>query len=128
MALEIYKHGQGKYTRLWSSVGVAAVIGLGCYRLYEKLGVLTNNLWLQTMIPTVAFVVLAGTVFWVTNRPSVADFMIAAEGEIKKVNWSSRQEITVSTFIVMVVVVFLALLLGTSDLILQVLFNKILAG
>jgi preprotein translocase SecE subunit len=128
MALEIYKHGQGKYTRLWSGVGAAVIIGLGCYRLYEKLGVLTNNLWLQTMIPTVVFVVLAGSVFWTINRPSVADFMIAAEGEVKKVSWSSRQEIAVSTFIVMVVVVFLALLLGTSDLILQVLFNKLLAG
>ena len=128
MALEIYKHGQGKYTRLWSGVGAATIIGLGCFRLYEKLGVLTNNLWLQTMIPTVVFVVLAGSVFWAINRPSVADFMIAAEGEVKKVSWSSRQEIAVSTFIVMVVVVFLALLLGTSDLILQVLFNKLLAG
>jgi len=128
MALEIYKHGQGKYTRLWSGVGAAVIIGLGCYRLYEKLGVLTNNLWLQTMIPTVVFVVLAGSVFWAINRPSIADFMIAAEGEVKKVSWSSRQEIAVSTFIVMVVVVFLALLLGTSDLILQVLFNKLLAG
>jgi preprotein translocase subunit SecE len=128
MGLEIYKHGQGKYTRLWSGVGAAAIIGLGCFRLYEKLGVVTNNLWMQTMIPAVLFVALGGLLFGVINKPSVADFMISAEGEIKKVSWSSRQEIRDSTFIVVVVVVFLALLLATSDVILQMVFEKILAS
>jgi preprotein translocase subunit SecE len=128
MGLEIYKHGQGKYTRLWSGVGAAAIIGLGCFRLYEKLGVLTNNLWMQTMIPAALFVVLVGLLFWVINKPSVADFMISAEGEIKKVSWSSRQEIRDSTLIVVVVVVFLALLLAFSDVILQILFEKLLTG
>jgi preprotein translocase SecE subunit len=127
MALEIYKHGQGKYTRLWSAVGAAAVMGFGCYRLYEKLGAVTNNLWIQTMIPVVLFVGLGLVLLWVTNHPSVADFLIAAEGEVKKVNWSSRQEIAVSTFIVVLVVVAMAALLGISDLGLQVFFDKLLS-
>ena len=127
MALEIYKHGQGKYTRLWSAVGAAAIMGFGCFRLYERLGAATNNLWIQTMIPAVLFVALALVLLWVTNHPSVADFMIAAEGEIKKVSWSSRQEIAVSTFIVVLVVVVMALVLAASDLGLQVLFDKLLA-
>jgi preprotein translocase SecE subunit len=127
MALEIYKHGQGKYTRLWTAVGAAVVIGFGCYRLYEKLGTVTDRLWLQTLIPTVLFVGLGMLLLWITNHPAVADFLIAAEGEVKKVNWSSRQEIAVSTFIVVMVVVMMAVLLGVSDLGLQIFFDKLLS-
>jgi preprotein translocase SecE subunit len=127
MALEIYKHGQGKYTRLWSAVGMAAIIGFGCFRLYEKLGATTNNLWIQSMIPAVLFVALGLSLLWLMNHPSVADFMISAEGEVKKVSWSSRQEIAVSTFIVVLVVVVIALLLAISDLLLQVGFDRLLA-
>ena len=68
------------------------------------------------MVPAGLFVALSILVFWLVNKPSVADFMIAAEGEIKKVSWSSRKEIAVSTFIVVVVVVVMAVLLGTTDL------------
>jgi preprotein translocase SecE subunit len=35
---------------------------------------------------------------------------------MKKVSWSSRQEIAVSTFIVIVVVIIMAVLLGTTDI------------
>jgi preprotein translocase SecE subunit len=38
---------------------------------------------------------------------------------MKKVNWSSKQEVAVSTFIVIMVVLILAVLLGTADYILQ---------
>jgi len=125
MGLEIYKHGQGTYTRLWTGATGAAIIGLGCVRLFEKLGILTSNLWIQAMIPAVVFVVLAGILYSVGNKPSVADFMISAEGEIKKVSWSSRQEIWVSTLIVVLVVGVLALLLGVTDLVLRLLFQVI---
>jgi preprotein translocase subunit SecE len=53
------------------------------------------------------------------NKPNIADFMIASEGEMKKVNWSSRREIMVSTIVVIVVVVIMAVLLGTADFVLQ---------
>jgi preprotein translocase SecE subunit len=42
--------------------------------------------------------------------------MMAADGEMKKVSWSSKQEITVSTFVVIVVVIIMAILLGTTDI------------
>jgi preprotein translocase SecE subunit len=68
------------------------------------------------MVPAGLFVVLALLIFWLSNKPSLANFMIAAEGEMKKVSWSSRQEIAVSTFIVIIVVVIMAVLLGTTDI------------
>jgi preprotein translocase SecE subunit len=122
MIFGIYKRGQGKYTRLCSAFAAAIIAGLGCWRLYIKLEAVEWGLsrkavlWVATMVPAGMFVVFALLISWLINKHSVADFMIAAEGEMKKVSWSSKQEIVVSTFIVIVVVVFMAILLGTTDI------------
>ena len=127
MALNIYKSGQGRYTRLYSGFGAAIVVGIGCFRLYVLLQASDVGLWIQTMVPAGLFVVLGFLVFWIVNRPTAADFMIAAEGEMKKVNWSSRQEIVVSTVVVIMVVIMMAALLGITDLIFQMFFGWLLA-
>ena len=57
----------------------------------------------------------------------MADFLIAAEGELKKVNWSSRREVAVSTLVVIIVVVLMAALLGTTDLVFQMVFEYLLS-
>ncbi len=116
MIFSIYKRGQGKYTRLCSAFAGAIIAGLGCLQLYNRLQATDLGLWIETMIPAGLFVVLALFISWLMNKASVADFMIAAEGEMKKVSWSSKQEIAVSTFIVIVVVVFMAVLLGATDI------------
>jgi len=121
MVFKIYKRGQGKYTRLSSGFIAAVIVGLGCLRLFRQLEAaslgLSNRatMWIATMVPAGLFVLLALVIFWLVNKPSVADFLIAAEGEMKKVSWSSRQEIMVSTSIVIVVVLVMAALLGTTD-------------
>ena len=56
----------------------------------------------------------------------MADFLIAAEGELKKVNWSSRKEIAVSTFVVIIVVLLMAALLGATDFVFQLVFQKLI--
>ncbi len=132
MAFEIYKRGQGKYTRLCSVFGGAIIAGAGCWKLYEKLGAMDlplnrrAELWVVTMVPAGVFVILTLLLFWLVNKPSVADFMIAAEGEMKKVSWSSRQEIAVSTTVVIVVVIIMAVLLGVTDLIFRTFFTWLL--
>ncbi len=126
MLTRIYKSGQGKYTRLCSGFAVAVVVGFGCWRLYQKLGATDLNLWVVSLVPVVVFAGLAGLIYWLLNKPSVADFMIAAEGELKKVNWSSRREVAVSTVVVIIVVVFMAALLGTTDLVFQMVFGYLL--
>jgi len=127
MAFDIYKRSQGKYTRLSSAFGVALLVAIGCFQFFLKLQATGLNLWVQTMVPVGTFVVLAILVFWLVNKPSVADFFISAEGEMKKVSWSSRKEIVLSTFIVIVVVILFALLLGVSDLGFAMLFRWILS-
>ena len=131
--LSIYKKGQGKYTRLGSAIGLIIISASGCYKLYDRLsGISMGNLGRQmvfliaTMIPAVIFVITSALFLLFINRPSVADFMISAEGEIKKVSWSTKKEIAVSTFIVIVVMGLMAALLGLTDLIFGVFFDWIL--
>jgi preprotein translocase subunit SecE len=130
MAFEIYKKGQGKYTRLGSAFAGATIAVIGCMELYVKLEAaewwgLSRRavLWIATMVPAGLFVVLGVLSFWLVNKPSVADFMIAAEGEMKKVNWSSKQEIAVSTVIVILVVLIISGILGVTDFGFQIFFG-----
>ena len=51
---------------------------------------------------------------------------IATEGEMKKVNWSSRKEVAVSTMIVIVVVFAMAILLGVTDVVFQFVFRQLI--
>ena len=126
MAFDIYKRGQGKYTRLYSAFGGILIVGLGCSQLYTKLQALDLGLWVETMVPVALFMILSVLVLWIVNRPTVADFMISAEGEMKKVSWSSKKEIAVSTFVVIVVVVGMAAILGITDIGLQLFFAWLL--
>ena len=126
MVFGIYKRGQGKYTRLCSAFGVSIITILGCLQLYNKLQATNLGLWVETMVPAGLFVVLGALIFWLINKPAIADFMIAAEGEMKKVSWSSRKEIAVSTFIVIVVVFIMAALLWFTDLTFELFFMWLL--
>jgi preprotein translocase SecE subunit len=126
MLFGIYKRGQGKYTRLGSAFGLGIVVVLGCLLLYRKLEGADLGLWVSTMVPVGVSAGFALLIFLLSNNPSVADFLIAAEGEMKKVSWSSRKEIAVSTFIVIVLVVILAMLLLVSDLSFRLFFTEVL--
>ena len=125
MKFDIYKKGQGKYTRLCSSFAIAIIAALGCYRLNVLLSAGEMNPWVETLIPAGLFAVLALVIFWLVNKPYIADFMIAAEGEMKKVSWSSRREIAVSTVVVIAVVVLMASFIGIVDLGFYMFFNRV---
>ncbi len=127
LVFNIYKRGQGKYTRLCSAFGAAIIAGLGCLQLYKQLQATDLGLWVETMVPAGLFVGLCFLIFWLINKQTITDFMIAAEGEMKKVSWSSKKEIAVSTFIVIVVVVIMAALLGVTDLGFQMFFSWMLS-
>ena len=123
MVFDIYKRGQGKYTRLCSAFAWLIIAGLACWRIYAVLESNDAGDWIETMVPACLFVIFAFLIFWLVNKTGIADFMIAAEGEMKKVSWSSRKEIAVSTFVVIMVVIIMAVLLGVTDLVFQVFFD-----
>ena len=126
MRFEIYKRGQGKYTRLWSALGFGLITGLGCLQLYKMLEARDFSPWVETMVPAALFTVFLLVIFWLSNLPKMADFLIASEGEMKKVSWSSKREIAISTLIVIMVVFFFAALLGVTDICFRLFFDYIL--
>ncbi|MCD6175322.1 MAG: preprotein translocase subunit SecE [Planctomycetes bacterium] len=77
------------------------------------------------MIPAAVCTVFAALIYWLSNKPVIADFLIAAEGEIKKVSWSSRKEIINSTLIVISVVAMMATGLGLVDLGFRLFFSEV---
>jgi len=129
MAFSIYKRGQGKYTRIGTVISAVVIAGVGCLRLYVQLEPIDwglsrkAGLWIATMVPAGLFAVIGLLMVWLINKPSLADFLISSEGEMKKVSWSSRKEIAVSTFVVIVVVIMLAALLGVTDISFRLFFT-----
>jgi preprotein translocase subunit SecE len=61
-------------------------------------------------------------VFWIMNKPRNADFMIATDSEMKKVNWTSRKELIGSTKVVIIFMFIIAFLLFAFDIIFGYLF------
>jgi len=130
MKLEFYKKGQGYYTRLGTAVGAGLLIILGCLALYHKLEGITGledsvKIWVQAGIPAILFLVLSWLVFRTLNTPKYADFLIATEGEMKKVSWSTRKEIVTSTKVVIVTVILMAVFLAVVDFFFQIVFQRI---
>ena len=125
MLFTIYKRGQGINTRLWSGLTCFTIAAIGCFRLYQILQP-GGNVWLFVMVPSGACAGIALLIFWLVNKPNLADFLIAAEGEIKKVSWSSRREIVASTTIVIGVVLSVGFMLVGVDFVFSGLFEFVL--
>ena len=125
---ELYKRGQGPYTRGGTALGAGLLILAGADFVYEQLGVYRNEeaawtLWLQAGIPLLLVVALGLLTFWVVGANRKAcDFMIATEGEMKKVNWSTRREIIGSTKVVIMFTILLAVILFVVDLVFMTFF------
>jgi preprotein translocase SecE subunit len=124
--MQMYKPGQGKYSRWGTGVSVAVIVAIGCIQLYRMLEASDLSFLITAMVPAVILVVFSVVTYWLLNKPAVADFLIAAEGELKKVNWSSRKEIAVSTFVVIIVVLLMSALLGATDFVFQLVFQKLI--
>lgn len=131
MLIEKYKWGQGKDTRLYSAMSVAVLAAIGCWILYRKIEASVDvtaalGLWITVIVPLALFAAVVAFLYWLVNRPTVADFMISAEGELKKVSFSSKKEIAVSTFVVIVVVFAMALMLGLADFCFNLFFSNVI--
>jgi preprotein translocase subunit SecE len=124
VAFEIYKRGQGRYTRAITFVVGAAVGLLVAHYVWQQLSG-TDLQLVEYGVPLAIFAVVAIAMFWVVNRPRSADFMIATEGEMKKVSWSSKKEIIGGTKVVIATTLLLAVLLWAVDLAFSFFFGRI---
>ena len=116
MAFSIYKRGQGKYTRIITFASGSLIGAVVAQVVWAQLRATEMTPYLVFGIPLVVFVASVLLMSWVVNRPRSADFMIATEGEMKKVSWSSKREIVGGTKVVIVTTFVLALVLWAVDL------------
>lgn len=123
--LQIYKRNQGKTIRLATVISVMVLVAWGCYVLSERLGAYRVNTYLRFGIPLGILLGVGVLMFWLVNRPRGADFLIATEGEMKKVSWSSRKEIIGSTKVVIVTTLILAAILFLIDVVFANVFRAL---
>lgn len=120
MALGIYKPGQGYWTRVMSAVGWGTLVLMGVAWLWKVLAGVrigsVENVYIQGGMAIVALAFFGWLLYYLIGlKPRVVDFLIATEGEMKKVNWSTRREIIGSTWVVIAMTVFLAALIFVLD-------------
>jgi preprotein translocase subunit SecE len=129
-ALRVYKGGQGYHTRMGTAIGAGILTVWGAYFLLEELGMVALDakvrLPVQYGVPAALIIIMSVLVYWlvgVSRRPN--DFFIATEGEMKKVRWSTRKEVTRSTKVVIVSVLLLGAFLFMWDLMFMLFFSTI---
>lgn len=79
-----------------------------------------QRVYLQAGIAGIVLVIGGVLIYWYVgaNRKSV-DFLIATDGEMKKVNWSTRKNIQNSTYVVIAVTFLIAGVIFIFDIMLQ---------
>ena len=132
MFRSIYKPGQGYYTRVISIIGLGLVVLMGVIWLVKlpllanaKIGAL-EPIYIQAgaaVIVVAFFTWLGYWLFGVNQR--VVEFTIATESEMKKVNWSTRREILGSTWVVIGLTIFIAVLCFCFDSVYQWFFQLV---
>lgn len=125
-----YKPEQGVRVRNGTVIGGGLLAAWGAKFVYERVvSYRTDEAWTLLIaygIPVAVTAGLALFIYWISykHRPS-SDFLIATEGEMKKVSWSSRREVIGSTKVVIVFTLLIAFLLGLVDFLFMWFFQAI---
>ena len=130
MQAAIYKKGQGYWTRLMSAIAYGMLVLMGAVWLWDLLSAARfgqmETVYVQMICALLVIAVFGTLGFWLIGRNSrFVDFLIATEGEMKKVNWSTRREILGSTWVVIAFTFFIAIYLFAFDFIFQIFFKWI---
>lgn len=123
-AFRIVKPGQGVRVRAGTAIGAGVLVLAGAHWVWQQMQVVDND-YLKTLVPVAVLVVAAYFIFYLVGRHrGIVDFMIATEGEMKKVNWSSRREVWGATKVVIITVLSLGLLLAVVDAFFMLVFGS----
>lgn len=131
MGLSIYKSGQGYWTRVLTAVGAGTIVlaGIGWFvrRIMPTMDWIgkDNMLYAQAGFAAAVILITGGLLWYILNKPRCADFMIATENEMKKVNWPSKKAIVGLTWVVIAGTLLIALLLFIFDLGFAAFFREI---
>ncbi len=117
----MYKRGQGYWTRMCTAVSAGLIVTLGASWLWEIVSTSVRIGDIQPIYIAAGTALLVCAVFgslvyyYVGVKPATVEFLIATEGEMKKVNWSTRREIFGSTWVVLAVVFLITMLVFMFD-------------
>ncbi len=129
LPLRIMKPGQGIHVRWGTAIGAGLLAMAGAHFVWRELPAFDfgekYQFFVVTLVPVLLLLAAAYLIFWVVGRsPKGVDFFIATEGEMKKVNWSTRREVWGATRVVIVAVMALAIILCVVDAVFMILFSK----
>ena len=120
-----YKPMQGWYARLWTGIGLAGLMAVGVWRVFELLkSFSTSKVELvrdlgspmgRYGITAAVGTALAWLVFRLLHYPPFADFLIATEAEMNKVSWTSKADLKRATSVVLVTVALMSVFLFGVD-------------
>ena len=120
-----YKPMQGWHARLWTGIGLGALLAVGVWRCFEVLKSFnTSRLELYRALGSplgrYGVTVLVGSalawlVFRLLHYPPFADFLIATEAEMNKVSWTSKADLKRATSVVLVSVALMSVFLFGVD-------------
>ena len=119
----IYKSGQGYWTRMCTAGGAVLVAALTAQFVYSRtVGHFPGQRGMVFGIAVGVFAALCLFSWWIINKPGNADFLIATDTEMKKVNWTSREELIGSTKVVILFMFLIAILLFVIDILFGYIF------
>jgi preprotein translocase SecE subunit len=140
---QIYKPGQGYWTRMCTAGIATLVLLLLCQWFYQHVLLLYDGLqaepwrvfrflyrfddreniklWkfafgVKIGLTSLVFLVASVFVWRYMNKPQSVDFLVETEKEMAKVNWTTRKELFGSTRVVIAFVVLITVLLFVYDL------------
>jgi len=128
LSFSMYKPGQGYWTRVLSAVGAGVLVLAAVGWLWNEFSVIRDDqhrLYTQAGMAVSMILVFGGLLWWILNKPRIADFMIATESEMRKVNWPTRREIIGSTWVVISGTFLMSLVLFVVDITFAKLFMSI---
>ena len=128
----LYKSDQGYWTRMMSAIGGGLIVLACATWAWDQLSVFSTErlgferIFLQGGVAAAIGLLGGLVVFWFCygSRKS-SEFLIATEGEMKKVNWSSRREVLGSTRVVILIAFMLAAALFVVDFLFGAFFRSI---
>jgi preprotein translocase SecE subunit len=103
-----------------SAIGFGLLVMMGVIWLWDQLG----GFEIGTLEPvyiqggvSVIVIAVCGLIGYqlIGRKPKLVDFMIATEGEMRKVNWSTRREIVGSTILVILLTLLIAVYCKVAD-------------